>query len=149
MGPADSRVDPGALARALLVPAIYPLAVVLAHAILSRGFDAYDRIGWIDIPVHVLGGAAIGYFFSAVLIGLARLGLLRASDAMTHALLVLGLVALAAIGWEFLEFIYDSVLGTNVQRSIANVMRDQLAGLAGGLCLVLVRTSYLMRTGKP
>lgn len=148
MVPTGIRPNPAELARTLLVPAVYPVAVVLGHAILSRGFDAYDRIAWIDIPVHMLGGAAIGYFFSAVLLGLDRMGLIRASDAMIHALLVLGLVALAAIGWEFLEFIYDRLLGTNVQRSVSNVMRDQFTGLAGGFCLVLVRTPSLMKKGK-
>ena len=127
---------------------MFPLGVVTLHVILSQAFDAYDRLTWIDIPIHLLGGVAIGYFFSAVLVRLQVAGVVGPLDVVVHAILVISLVAVAVVSWEFLEFAFDKVFETNVQRSISNIMRDQFVGLVGGAVILAVRIPTIRRAAR-
>lgn len=42
----------------------FPSLVFLLHCVLSLAFDAYDRAPSLDVPMHLLGGVAIAYFFA-------------------------------------------------------------------------------------
>jgi Na+/glutamate symporter len=134
--------------RIVGIPALFPVGVVTLHVILSQAWNAYDRLTWIDIPIHLLGGVAIGYFFSAVLVRLQLAGVVAPLDVVVHCVLVFSLVAVAAVCWEFLEFLYDNAFATNVQRNIANVMRDQLVGVIGGAAIVAARVRTLRRVAR-
>jgi hypothetical protein len=47
----------------------FPVSVFIVHVVLSRGFNAYEELASTDIPMHVLGGVAITYFYAATFRG--------------------------------------------------------------------------------
>lgn len=113
-----------------------PSLVFAVHCILSLAFDAYDRIPSLDVPMHLLGGLAIAYFFHVVVAYGDRLGWVRVGGRTAEMIMVFGLVALAAVVWEFAEFLSDYFFRLGAQPSVANTMKDQFMGLAGGAVYV-------------
>lgn len=113
-----------------------PITVFIFYAIAARGFDAYLRYPWLDMPTHFFGGVAITYFFlAATRHAQPTLG---AIPPLVQALLSLGLTALTAIAWEFLEFASDALLGTKMNLGVADTLADLLLGLVGGAVMVVL-----------
>jgi hypothetical protein len=52
---------------------------------------------------------------------------------------VTSFVCLAAVCWEFLEFILDHTVHTYLQPSLADTMGDLLAGLMGGTTIAALK----------
>ncbi len=113
-----------------------PLLLFGMHVVASRGFDAYRRYPPLDIPMHFFGGVAIAYFFAHAALVAPHCGLTRATDRLTHAVLVLALTCSATVGWEWAEFVSDRFLGTHAQVDLADTMKDMLMGSLGVLSLV-------------
>jgi hypothetical protein len=115
-----------------------PIAVFLAHAAASKGFDVYDRYPDFDVPMHLLGGVAIAYWFHVASLRGSDFGVLGRPHRLTHCLLVFGMTCVAAVFWEFAEFLSDHYLGTGMQGGDLNdTLLDLLLGLVGG-CVFLV-----------
>jgi hypothetical protein len=113
-----------------------PCIVFIFYAIVAKGFNAYIIYPWLDIPTHFCGGVAITYFFlvatthSQLLIGhIPRL---------VHLLLSLGLTAITAVVWEFLEFSSDIALGTKMNLGVFDTLSDLFFGLLGGIVMLFV-----------
>ena len=117
----------------------FPSSVFILHCVLSLGFDAYDVLPSLDVPMHLLGGAAIAYFFHVVIAHVDRLGWVRVGSRTAELILVFGLVAAATVVWEFAEFLADYFFRLGAQPSVANTMKDQLMGLVGGVAYIGVR----------
>ena len=109
-----------------------PSLVFAVHCVLSLLFHAYERTPSIDVPMHLLGGAAIAYFFHVVVAYGDRLGLVLVGSRRAEMIMVFGLVALATVVWELAEFLADRFFQLGAQPSVANTMKDQLMGLVGG-----------------
>lgn len=109
-----------------------PCLVFGLHCVLSLGFDAYDKMPLLDIPMHLLGGIAIAFFFHSVIKSLDRRGIVRVGSRRAELVMVFGLVAFAAIAWELAEYMADTVFRFGVQSGIGDTMKDQLVGLIGG-----------------
>ncbi len=126
--------------RALSLPTL----VLAFWAVAAKGFDAYLRYPWLDVPTHFAGGIAGVYSVDAFLLRL------RPWTGRVHAAvrlgLAFGLLACAAIGWEFLEFLSDYFLWTHLNLGVADTLSDLLFGLVGGGWGVAVR-HYLTRRG--
>jgi hypothetical protein len=121
-------------ARAELLRAVWPpVAVVTAHVLASRVFDAYARWPRLDVPMHFAGGIAIACFFARALEGLQGGRAWLAVDRRMRALLVLGWTGTAAVLWEFAEFLSDRYAGTAAQDGLEDTLGDLLVGLLGGL----------------
>ncbi len=114
----------------------FPALVFFIHCVLSIGFKAYDRLTWLDVPMHVLGGAAIAYFIDIGIEHLDRLDVVRVGNRQAAVIMVFGLVAASTVVWEFAEFIADAFFNAGAQRSVANVMKDQFMGLVGGITYI-------------
>lgn len=134
--PAAAREDEiapvggGTLLARLARPALAPAAVLLLHAPLSRiGLDLYDRHEWIDIPMHVLGGVAITLWLDRALAEWERWA--RRIPRGRDVLLIAGTLA-AALAWEGLELLADTLFGTGAQRGTADTLGDIANGLVGG-----------------
>jgi len=115
----------------------FPLAIFVLHIVLSFGFKAYVPYPWLDIPMHLVGGAAIAYFFYGGLCYLDGEKLVVKPEKRLFNILIVSLVATAAVFWEFAEFLSDRFLGTSSQVSISNVLKDQCLGIVGGVLFVL------------
>jgi hypothetical protein len=121
------------LRRALWAPAL----VFVVHVALSRLLHAYERLPWLDIVMHLLGGYAIAYCFAGTLDCLQVRGLVAAIDSRLRVVLILALTCTAAVFWEFAEFSSDRVAGTKAQLGLEDTLFDMLLGIVGGVLFVL------------
>lgn len=111
----------------LRVAAWAPIFVLILHAIVLR---TPWRLS-LDWLLHFLGGASTAYFlFYAARLLPQVLGHLR---MLTHYMLAFGLTCAIAVGWEVVEFSSDQILGTQVQQSLVETMRDLICGVLGAV----------------
>lgn len=124
----------------LRVAAWAPISVLILHAIVLRT-PWRQTLDWL---LYFLGGAATAYFlFHAARLLTQVLGQLRMP---THYMLAFGLTCTIAVGWEIIEFLSDQILGTQVQHSLVETMRDLICGVLGAVfSLVCVLLLMLVR----
>jgi purine-cytosine permease-like protein len=113
-----------------------PLAVFVAHIILSLAFNGYQRITGLDIPMHLLGGMATAFFFSRLLDILGDYTLVERVDGLLRAIFLIALTATAAVLWEFAEYTSDHSFGTQTQGGLEDTLLDMLLGILGGFAMV-------------
>jgi len=120
-----------------------PLAVFCFYAVAAKGFNVYILYPWLDMPTHFVGGIAITYFF--------RVGTVHAQELVgsiprsIQLVLSLGLTAVTAVVWEFLEFLSDIIFGTHMNLGVSDILSDLLFGLLGALVVVAAAASRLTR----
>ena len=115
-----------------------PLIVLVIHIIASRCFHAYDRFPAFDIPMHILGGAAIAYFFHRASSAASEHGIIGPFHRINHAILVFALTCTASVFWEFAEFITDHYFGTHAQLGLNDTLGDMFFGICGGITFLAV-----------
>jgi hypothetical protein len=117
---------------------------------LVRVFDLYTLFPWLDIPTHHLGGLVIAYSFCLVLSALQNQKWISRLDQMIELVLIFTLVSTVAVFWEFAEFLLDRFLGTNLQISLPDAMKDLLMGMLGALTMIVykITASRISRTKK-
>jgi hypothetical protein len=115
-----------------LQPAWAPVLVFGLHVLSSRVFDLYALWPPLDVPMHLAGGLAIGFFFHQITARCTGAGLL-AAPAWMIAVAVFALTGTAAVLWEFAEFLSDRYLGTHAQGGLQDTLGDMALGIAGGL----------------
>ncbi|MBI4116725.1 hypothetical protein HY449_03190 [Candidatus Pacearchaeota archaeon] len=109
---------------------MYPILLFLWNVIITLlGF--YDSFPWLDIPMHFLGGIAVGYSFFLTLNYLQERENFQNKKIYT-AVFGIALVSLIAVFWEFYEFGMDYFFGLNYQLSVADTMLDFFLGILGG-----------------
>jgi hypothetical protein len=120
-----------------------PLAVFCFYVVAAKGFNAYILYPWLDMPTHFVGGIAITYFF--------RVGTAHAQEVVgsiprsIQLVLSLGLTAVTAVVWEFLEFLSDVTFGTHMNLGVSDTLSDLLFGLLGALVVVVAAALRLTR----
>lgn len=109
-------------------------SVLLAFYIACTVFKLYDKIWWLDLVVHFVAGVVI----SMTLTLFTKSWLLIFTSAVTLSL-----------AWELIEFLCDSIFGTNMQRwkdsytrfkrgGLIDSMTDLIAAIVGiGLAVAL------------
>lgn len=125
--------------------------VVLALHALATGLHWYEYWSWFDIPMHFSGGVAIAFLALAGWETLVQKINFQPQvspcwQAIVSGLIILGIVALVGIAWEWYEFIFDLIAAaaypnmSPAQTSLGDTMADLALDLAGGtLALVLAR----------
>jgi hypothetical protein len=114
-----------------------PLSFFLFHVAVSKGLDAYLILPWLDIPMHFLGGVAIGYFYRASLRNPAAADVLGQLSSFAQKLLIIAAVGATTVIWEFAEWSTDSLGLTHSQLGLDDTLLDMLLGIGGGLCMVI------------
>lgn len=114
-----------------------PLGFFLFHVAVSKGLDAYLILPWLDIPMHFLGGIAIGYFYRASLANPAAADVLGTLTPFAQKLLTVAAVGATTVIWEFAEWSTDSLGFTQSQLSLDDTLLDMLLGIGGGVCMVV------------
>ena len=109
-----------------------PLVVLAAHLIAAYALRLYQIVPQLDIPLHLLGGAAIGWLAHRGIANAEPLDLWAAHHPITHVVSCMGVVALAAVLWECAEFIADALFAVGAQRGLTDTMKDLALGLIGG-----------------
>lgn len=108
-----------------------PLVVFIAHAVLSLVFHAYVRWPGLDIPMHILGGAAMAWFLRAVVLHPRAEARLGRNTHLGRGLMLVGLTCIVAVLWECAEWSANEFLGTHINIDLADSLADILFGLAG------------------
>jgi uncharacterized membrane protein YjjP (DUF1212 family) len=117
-----------------------PLAVFVFYAVAAKGFSAYLLYPWLDMPTHFCGGLAITYFFS-IAIAHSQVQIGRIPRPI-HLLASLGLTAITAVVWEFIEFSADIALDTKMNLGVSDTLSDLFFGLLGGVVMVTVAARF-------
>jgi UDP-N-acetylmuramyl pentapeptide phosphotransferase/UDP-N-acetylglucosamine-1-phosphate transferase len=111
-----------------------PLTVFVFYAVAAKGFDAYLIYPWLDIPTHFCGGMAITYFYMVAISHSQNL--LDPFPKLIQLVLSLGLTAISAVIWEFLEFSSDAVWSTKMNLGVSDTLSDLFFGLLGGIIVI-------------
>lgn len=111
-----------------------PLTVFIFYAVAAKGFDAYLIYPWLDIPTHFCGGMAITYFYM-VAVAHSQNGL-DPFPKLIQLILSLGLTAISAVIWEFLEFSSDAMWNTKMNLGVSDTLSDLFFGLLGGIVVI-------------
>ena len=122
---------------------VFPMTVLVAHLVASKVLNLYLRFPHLDIPAHFVGGLAIAYTSSQILSYLEKEKVTAPLNPVLFLIFIFSLTATATVFWEFVEFIYDQLLNTNIQISLTNTMQDQLMGILGGVAWILIYTRQL------
>jgi len=111
-----------------------PLGVICIYAI-GLAFGLYDLFPPLDIPSHLLGGAAITYLYRSAI---------RNSQTMVgdipdliHTILAFTCTGTTIIFWEFYENAVDFFLRTHMVRGLEDTIHDMIFGLIGALVFSL------------
>jgi len=91
----------------------------------------YPALPWYDTALHFVAGIALATLILPVFKNRVRW------NPFPAVIGILGFVALAGVGWEFVEFAFDATLGTSTQESIRDTMADLAADLLGGGLIML------------
>ena len=110
---------------------IFPVLVLIVHFFLSF-FNVYGILPWFDMPIHFLGGMAVGATYFLTLKYLQGKNYLRLNN-ISRVIFVFALVSLTAVFWEFFEFSVTSITGLGLQGNLDDTMFDLFLGMLGGL----------------
>lgn len=87
--------------------------IIFIGIVIGSYFELFDKIPWFDNMMHIMSGlvcAVFGYDFAVII------QRKKGQCAATLAALFSIMFALSiAVGWEFYEFLMDSLHGTNLQ----------------------------------
>ena len=137
MKPHNQRFRHPSLLMQLLLIFWPPIFVFLLHVFLVGYIHIYDDYPWLDGPMHYLGGLSMAYSVFMAWTYLQTRGTIHHLDRIIELVLVLTSVTTIAVFWEFGEFLLDWFLGTDLQVSLPNTMKDLLMGILGAGTLVL------------
>jgi hypothetical protein len=125
---------PRSIARLLRQAAWAPITVVVGHEVAARIFG-HEPV--VDPIMHFSGGMAAAYFVRRACAVCPRL--VGAPTPFVVDLLAFGIACSAALFWEFGEQLSDICLGSHIQTSVTNTLRDLELGVAGAATLLVVR----------
>ena len=126
--------------KLLLIVCVVIIPVMAAFA----GFWFWGRIEWfsyIDIPLHLIGGLVSSLCFLLFVATYFGTRTMRQIPWSLRCLLVLGFTGLVTIGWEFFENFTDTFLGTRLQSTVIETLKDMAVGLVGALPVATWLTS--------
>jgi hypothetical protein len=125
-----------------------PIAVLAAHVVLSLVFRAYKAWPPLDVPMHLVGGISGAYFLSRSFAAVPEAWIAARVRPAFEAVVVVGLVTLAAVAWEFAESLSDRWLRTRAQGGLTDTLGDLAIGILGALIYLVV--AWLRGTlGRP
>jgi hypothetical protein len=126
-----------------------PALVFVAHVVALRGFGAYAVFPPLDIPMHLLGGIAITYFFARSYRVAERGSLLGQPSRGLFYVVVWALATSTTVLWEFGEFLSDRYLGTHAQLGLEDTLFDMFLGCVGSLAFLGATAAFERRATLP
>jgi hypothetical protein len=125
----------------VVVKALFPgfLLGCLHEIFTYSGFYVNSGWGWIDIPLHLIGGACVAFAAASLIAYAIKIKKLPPLPWYLFILSVIGVVALVGLAWEFYEFLADVFYPVILrQADNADTMKDLANDLNGGFILVLL-----------
>ncbi|MRR07162.1 MAG: hypothetical protein EG828_09490 [Deltaproteobacteria bacterium] len=123
-----------------------PFSVFCVYAVAAKVFDAYLIYQWLDMPTHYLGGIAITYFFLTAIKNSERF--IGSIPRIIQFLLAVGLTAITAVVWEFLEYLSDHLLATHINLGVKDTLCDLFLGLLGSITTIAYATNKVRVASK-
>ena len=113
-----------------LMPCFWlPLLVFLVHVLILIPSGIYTTYDWLDIPMHLIGGASIAYSYLCILNKCREEIIIK--DKLVSIIVIVSFVGLIAVFWEFGEFfVYDLF-------RLQDTLFDIFMGLSGGFLVAL------------
>lgn len=109
-----------------------PILVLFALHAAFLLFGAYS-VPHLDSVMHFGGGVALGTLICGLLSRAVRIGWLLPPRRLLLFVLIFSLVTTGAVFWEFFEWTVDTIMGTTMQVSMGDTMKDLLLGQLGAI----------------
>jgi len=119
-----------------------PVVVFVFHHVVARVFDAYNAIPLLDVPMHFLGGVAIGIFFWVLFNSDESKKTVGKLTFLGQYLVPMMGVFVAVSLWEFAEWSTDYLGMSQAQLSVDDTMLDMFLGVCGGVVAILYSKQY-------
>ena len=103
--------------------------VLIFWAVAAKVFHAYLMHPWLDMPTHFVGGWAIAFASRRAVVNAAPA--IGSTPLLVQSLVAIGVAALAAINWEFLEYLSDLYLKSHIVLGETDTLSDLFFGLLG------------------
>lgn len=123
---------------------IFPILVLLLHVFLIFFTNIYEIFPWFDIPIHILGGFAVGHSYFLILNYLQEKNYLK-TNSFIKIVFIISLVSLTAVFWEFFEYFAGYLTGFGLQGNLDDTILDLAMGILGG---ILAAVSFEMALSK-
>jgi hypothetical protein len=114
-----------------------PLLVFGIHVALHLS-NIYERFPYLDLPMHFFGGVVMAFFFHRMSINASLLGITRPYQALRHRLFVFTSTCMAAVSWEFSEFIIGWYSAGHTKEGLNDTIGDLFFGIVGCLFFVIL-----------
>ena len=108
----------------------------------------HELVVHLDIPLHLYGGCSAALVFLLSVVALHGEDHLWQLKYWLRVVVVLGFTALVTIAWEFLEHFTDTWLGTNLQSTVLETLKDMAVGLLGAVPVAFWMTRTAKRRAK-
>lgn len=112
--------------------------VIIAGPFIILGFHAvgvffsfYSSSAYFDTVMHFAGGCVAALSLGGLLWHGIRKGKIKIQRSIVLQVLVVGLVAFIAVGWEVMEVKFG--MEPNWNSSVSDTIKDQLLGVAGAV----------------
>jgi len=122
-----------------------PTIVFLINQFLIVPLGIYQHWPWFDIPMHIIGGCVIAYSFILVLRKLNKEIIIK--KRFFEIIIILGLLSIIMISWEFYEFIRRAIVIFAPQNTLEDTLLDFLMGFIGGLATtIIIKVNHVTTT---
>jgi hypothetical protein len=130
--------------------AVLPTAVLFVlHLFFIRfGLYEWNAVPWLDIPMHLIGGASIAWVAWTFLTEATHAKSIYVLPRWLTVAAIIGAVAMVGIVWEWAEFIVDVFRGSHLQGGIVDTMKDLFDDLLGGTVAAVMLTRPRKRSKK-
>ena len=109
-----------------------PFLLLIIHLIMDF-YGVYIKFEWLDLPMHLLGGALVSYSYYRLLKTMQKYEYVGFIHSVFLFIFIISFVALIAVFWELYEFTLDSIDFGTRQTHIRDTMIDLSLDLVGGI----------------
>lgn len=96
----------------------------------------YQKYRHADVPIHLLGGIAITFFYFKSVKCALNNNILGSPSSVFLNLLLFSLTCVTVVFWEFLEWILQANFHLILQISLEDTLFDMFIGIIGGLLVL-------------
>lgn len=121
---------------------IISLVLILGLHFFANLFSWYNAIWWLDVLMHLVGGGWVALTASYVLFGNEKS---KTISLLERVIMVIGIVALIGVLWEFYEYLSDVYLLKVHPLTLApnpsllpDTLKDLFNDLVGGTIIALL-----------
>jgi len=117
----------------IMLYAVWFPALVFIVNLIGWFLKCYDLWPAFDIPMHILGGISITYFFWKTISILETRKIILPIQGIIKVIFIFSLTCTITVLWEFAEFTLDHIIAHNVQLGLDDTLLDMLLGIVGAI----------------